>query len=255
MHHHGHEQRIDHRDAGGLGRREDAAVDAAEDHHDGADRPARLLGRGPDRLPARRRGQRHHLDAGVDQHVDGIDKSDQQARQDAGGEQRDRRLLRRQRIEDHRDRRRDDDRDGARRRDQPDREALVVAVLPQRRIDHPADRHDGADRGVRHRAEQLRGRDRRHAERAAHAADQRDHPDHDPARDAALRHDLAGQHEERHRQQREIVEAAEQIGLDRLGRHVGDEQHGDEAGHQQHQKDRQPEHEQDRGQHEIDEDR
>ena len=183
-------------------------------------------------------GQRHRLDARVDHHIERVDQADQQARQDAGGEQRDRRLLRRQRIEDHRDRRRDDDGDGARRGDQPDREALVVAVLAQRRIKHAADRDDGADRGVRHRAEHLGRRDRRDRERAAHAADQRHHPDHHPARDAALRHDLAGQHEERHRQQREVVEPAEQEGLDGLGRNVGDEQDDDQAGHQQHEKDR-----------------
>ena len=59
-----------------------------------------------------------------------------------------------------------------------------------------------------------RRRDRRHRERAAHAADDRhDHGD-DAPRDAALRHDLAGQHEERHGEQRKIVEAAEHVGLD-----------------------------------------
>ena len=47
VHHHGHEQRIDHRDAGGFGRREYAAVDAAENDDDRADRPAGLLGRRP----------------------------------------------------------------------------------------------------------------------------------------------------------------------------------------------------------------
>ena len=55
-----------------------------------------------------------------------------------------------------------------------------------------------------------------------HAADNRhDHGD-DAPRDAALRHDLAGQHEERHGQQRKIIQAAEHVGLDGLGRHVGD---------------------------------
>ena len=52
---HRDENRIDHRDAGGLGGSEHAAVDAAENHHDGADRPARFLGRGPDVFPARGR--------------------------------------------------------------------------------------------------------------------------------------------------------------------------------------------------------
>jgi hypothetical protein len=127
--------------------------------------------------------------------------------------------------------------------------------LAERRIDHPPDRHDRAHRRVRHRAEQLGGRNRRHGERAAYPADHRDHPDHDPARDAALRHDLAGQHEERHREQRQVVEPAEQIGLHGFCRHVGDEQHRDQAGHQQHEEDRQPENEQHGWQDEVDGDR
>ncbi len=83
----------------------------------------------------------------------------------------------------------------------------------------------------------------------------RNHPDHHAAGDTALRHDLAGQHEERHRQQREVVEGAEQGGLNRLGRHAGDEQHGHQARDQQNEKDRQPKNEKDRGKDEIDEDR
>ena len=171
-----------------------------------------------------------------------------------GGEQLDRGLLRRHGVEDHRDRRRDDDGDRARRGDQADGEALVVAALLERGIDHPAHGDDGADGGVRHRAEQFGGRDRRHRERAAHAADDRhDHVD-DAPRDAALRHDLAGQHEERNGQQRKIVEAAEHVGLDGVGRNVaGDGQHRDDRGHEQDEKDRKAEDEHDDRQTEKDE--
>ena len=49
---HRHKERIDHGDPGRLGRGEYATIDAAEDHDDGADRPARFLGRDPDALPA-----------------------------------------------------------------------------------------------------------------------------------------------------------------------------------------------------------
>ena len=203
---HGNEQRIDHRDAGGLGRREHAAVNAAENNDDGADRPARLLGRGPDILPARRRRQRHHFDPRIDHHVDRVDDADQKARQDASGEQLYRRDLRRHCIKNHRDRRRNDHRDGAGRRDQAHRKALAVAVLGERGKQQPADGDHGADGCMRHGAEQFRGRHRRHRERAAYAADDRYDPGDDSIGNAAAAHDLTGQHKKRHRQQREIVE-------------------------------------------------
>jgi hypothetical protein len=91
------------------------------------------------------------------------------------------------------------------------------------------------------------------SERAAHAADDRHHHGDDAARDAALRHDLAGEHEERHRKQRKIIEAAEHIGLDRLGRHVGDGQDRDQRSHQQNEKNRESDHQQDHRQREVDE--
>ena len=235
---HGHKQRIDDGDAGGLGRREHAAIDAAEDHGERADRPARLLGRLPDRLPARFGAERNAFHPGIAHDEGGIDDADEKARQDAGGEQLHGGLLRRDRVKDHRDRRRDDDGDRARGGDQAHGKALVVAALLERGIDHPAHGDDGADGGVRHRAEQFGRRHRGHRERAAHAADDgHDHGD-DAPRDAALRHDLAGEHEERHREQRKIVEAAEHVGLDRVGRDVGDGQHRDDRGHQQDEKDR-----------------
>ena len=73
---------------------------------------------------------------------------------------------------------------------------------------------------MRHRSEQFRRRDGRHRQRAAHPADDRDHPGDDASGDAAAAHNLAGKHEERHREQRKIVEAAEHIGLNRLHRHM-----------------------------------
>jgi hypothetical protein len=105
------------------------------------------------------------------------------------------------------------------------------------------------------RAEHLGSGNRRHRERAAHPADQRDHPDHHPPRDSALRHDLAGQYEERHCQQRKVVEAAEQEGLHRLGRNVGDEQDDRETGYEQNQENRHAENEQHARQNEVGEDR
>ena len=77
---------------------------------------------------------------------------------------------------------------------------------------------------MRHRSEQFRRRDGRHRQRAAHPADDRDYPGDDASGDAAAAHNLAGKHEERHREQRKIVEAAEHIGLNRLHRHMRDQQ-------------------------------
>ena len=135
----------------------------------------------------------------------------------------------------------------------PTRIARCSRSPGQRRIDQPADRDHGADRGVRHRAEQFRRRDGRHRERAAHAADDRDHPGDHATRDAALRHDLAGENEIRHGQQRKIVEAAEHVGRHRDQRHVGDEHDRGERGEDENDVDRQAEDHQDRRQDEIDE--
>jgi hypothetical protein len=93
----------------------------------------------------------------------------------------------------------------------------------QRRIDEAPDRRDGADRGMRHGAEELRGGDRGDRQRAARAAGERRDPDDDALGDAALAHDLAGEDEEGNREQRKVVEAAEHVGLDRGERRVDHE--------------------------------
>ena len=105
---------------------------------------------------------------------------------------------------------------------------------------------------MRHRSEQFRRRDGRHRQRAAHPADDRDYPGDDASGDAAAAHNLAGKHEERHREQRKIVEAAEHIGLNRLHRHMRDQQNRGERSEHENDKDRQAEDQQDRRQDEID---
>ena len=156
-------------------------------------------------------------------------------------------------VEDHRDRRRNNHRDRARRGDQAYREALAVTVLGEGGKKQAADRNHGADRGVRHGAKQFRRRHSRHGKRPAYAADDRHHPVDDAIGDAAAAHDLAGQDEERHRQQRKVVEAAEHIGLDDLQRHVSDEQNRRRRGQDQHDEDRKAEDQEYRRQDEIDE--
>ena len=99
--------------------------------------------------------ERNAFNFGVAHDVGRIDQSNHNAGQNTGGEQKNSRLFRRNGIEDHRDRRRDHNRNGARRGDQADGKTLVVATRFQRRIDHPSHRDHRADRSVGHRAEQL----------------------------------------------------------------------------------------------------
>ena len=78
-----------------------------------------------------------------------------------------------------------------------------------------------------------------------HPADDRQCPFDQPAGDAAAPHDLAGEDEQRHRQQRKIVEAAEQRDVHRVHRA---DVHGDDAdgsGRNQGDEDRNAEAEQD----------
>src|SRR5215831_10897649 len=128
-----------------------------------------------------------------------------------------------------------------------------LAAAAERRKDEAADGRDGADRGVGHGAKELGGGDRGDRQRAACAAGERRHPDDDAPRDAALAHDLAGEYEERDRQQRKAVEAAEHVGLDGGERNVDDEQDGGERGNQENEIDRQADAQQDHRQDEEDE--
>ena len=193
--------------------------------------------------------------ARINNDIQHVHQSEQDARQNPGREQRDRGLLRRHRVKDHRDRGRNDHRDRAGRRDQTDGELVVVAAVAQRRIDQTSNRSDGAHRGMGHRAEQFRGYDRGDRKRPARAPGQRRHPlDHAPG-DTALPHDLARQNEKRNREQRNAVETAEHVGLQRRERHVGDEQNCDQGGRQQDEIDRKSDDEKYHRQNEIDESR
>src|SRR2546426_584039 len=82
--------------AGGLGGREDAAIDAAEDDDRRAERPAGVLGGLPDLRPGCLLADQGDIaGARIEHDVDAVDEPDEQARQDAGREQVDGRLLRR----------------------------------------------------------------------------------------------------------------------------------------------------------------
>ena len=188
---------------------------------------ARVLAAGMDALELDVE-RRHQVHARVDQEIDRDQHPDQDSGHDPRQEQPRHRLLRRYAVDDHGDRWRDDGGDGAAGSDQAAGEHRRVAALGQLRNHEPADRGDAADARAGHRAKQLRRGDRRQGERAAHPANDREHPFDQPAGDAAAAHDLAGEDEQRYRQQREVVEAAEQRAMDRL--HGADVEHDDADG-------------------------
>src|SRR6516225_1161432 len=117
--------------------------------------------------------------------------------------------------------------------DEADRKTLVVAALLERWVDHPAHGDDGADGGMRHRAEQFGSRHCRHGKRTAYPADHRHYHRDNPARDATLRHDFTGENEKRHGEQWKVVQAAEHVGLNDLGRDVGNSENCDDRGDEQ----------------------
>ena len=234
--------------ARGLGRRKYPGIDAAEDDDRQAQRPAPLPG---GLSHVRKRELAAFADAETARGVIDVERHQrghQQAGQDAADEQVADRFLGRDAVEDHGDRRRDDDVDGAGRRQESARDRDRIALLQQRRIEHPADRRDRGGARAGNRAEHRAGANRGQAEAAANAAEQRQHPVHQPLRNAARRHDRAGQHEERHRNQVVVVGAAEQLGLDQAQRQIEHVDEGHRRRRHQHREDRHAHHQQDDGQ-------
>ena len=141
--------------------------------------------------------QRHHRAAA------------QHARNDAGDEQLHHRGIGHHRIQDHRNRRRDDHRQRGRRRGDGGREFLRVALLLHRRDQDRAHRGDVGDCRSGDLGEEHRGRDVDHREPALDEADQRRCKRDQPSRQAGRIHDRAGQDEQRNRQQRKAGGAGE----------------------------------------------
>ena len=211
-----HQESGDDGERRAFGRRDQAAEDAAEDDDGQRERPERVLEGAPelapfedllhrpvepDRVPV---AQAHEAECG------------EQAGHDARDEHLHHRSARHDRVEDHRDRRRDDDRQRGRGGGHCGREGARVAALL----------HGGHDdgRGGGHPRDS-RARDLREehvaqhvhlGESAPHPADERLAEVDQPVRDPRGVHDRGGEDEERDRDQRKAGRA-----LVERERHVG----------------------------------
>ncbi len=115
------------------------------------------------------------------------------ARNNAGDENLHRRFLRHRGVEDHRDRRRDDDGKARRRRGDGGSEFLGIAARLHRRNQQRAERSDVGDGGSGNLGKEHRRADRHHRQAAADEAEQRGREIDQPARDRRRIHDAAGQ--------------------------------------------------------------
>ena len=211
VHEHGHNQRINDRNRGGLGRREHAANDAEDDDDDCGQRPDRGAQLLHEALQAERRALRVVALDGDDVGADHQAGRQQRARQVAGQEQAAHGdAARGRRVDDHVVARRNEqalagggDGDG-------DGEIVVVALA-----DHHRDEDGAQGRGVRRRgagdaAKEVGRDDVDHRQAAAHPADQRVRQRDQLIGDAAGAHEHAHGDEERHGHQGERTDAFHQ---------------------------------------------
>ena len=194
-------------DAGRLGGRELAGIDAPDHKTDGEEAepgaqtgaqdavdlqglklaPAVLLGE----VPADQLHGHHHQD--TRDHAADEKVADGEVHHEA--------------VDDEDDARRNDDADGAARGGGGRGEGLVIAGLGHLRVHDRADGRGGGGVGAGDGGEEAAGAQGRHAHAAAHPAQNRVGEVHQPLGDAGLVDEVAGQDEERQRQQAEEVEA------------------------------------------------
>ncbi len=132
-----------------------------------------------------------------------------QTRQDPGQEQLPDRDVRHHPVDHERQRRRDDRPERRRRGGHANREFLGVPVVAHRLDLDRAEARRVGDRRSGHASEDHGPDDVHVTEPALHPADQRQREVVDPVRDAGVVHQVAGEDEERHGEQREAVEAAD----------------------------------------------
>ena len=228
----GEQERVCRRQRGRFRRCRDAAVDSVEQDHRHQQR-----GKRAERDP-RQRLQRHArlhrkraaaCDAGVEDHQH---QAHQKARQDAAEKEVSDRAVGDERVEHHRDRRRDDRADGrGGRRDRGRVSRRIVAVARHQADDDLADARRVRDRRTGHAGKDQVGDDVDVAEPAAEAADDRHAELEQALADRAGVHDVGGGDEQRHREQHEaVVEALDVLlGGERqvlaVDREVGDRRH------------------------------
>ena len=176
--------------------------------------PSRMTGSSAAQMPFLKASQnsaqierlRRHLPVEPDR-VSGQHEREQDAGAEACGEQVGHAGLRHQRVDDHRDRRRDDDAERAARHDRAERELQVVAGLAHRRVHHRADGQHRDDRRAGDRGEcrarQDAGDRKATGQRLGQCGEDADQS----LRDRAARHHVAAQDEQRDRQDHFLVEA------------------------------------------------
>ena len=142
--------------------------------------------------------------------------------------------------DDEGDRGRDDRRDDAACRDQPDRLPVAVAGLAHHRQEDRRQRRGVGGRGSRQARHQDGRDDRDVAEAAAQVAHELDRQVDDASRDAARVHQLARKNEERDRQELVAVGTVDQVLRHDLGVEQPEHEHQREAGGEQRKGDGDP---------------
>ena len=172
----------------------------------------------------------------------------QKTRADAGGEQLDNRGVRRDAVNDHGDRRRNEIVERAFRRNQRRGKPLAVSRFAHARIGQGADGGGCGRRYARNRAEQRRKTKRCHGDMRPEAADHGRDPAQKPVRDTAARHQVSSEYEERHRQQRVFVEAVEDVLMHHRHRQIEEKEQDHQRSGQQQQENRKAQQQQHEGQ-------
>ena len=221
----GDEEGVDAGHRGGLGGREHARQDAADDDHHGHQAPQRLEHDARDVLERDRLGLRHVAPVRGPQHQADQAQAEQEPREHAGEEQMRHRdgAAGGDRVDHGVVRGRDQQRLHRAADGDVGGEHARVALLHHLRNHHRADRRGVGDRGARDAAEQRAGQHVDHRHAAADEADE-DLGEVDQARrHAALGHDAAREHEERDREQHEVVGAVGDLQHHRLERDLDPE--------------------------------
>src|SRR5690606_31248242 len=202
---------VQHAGGSRLGGTENAAVDTAHDDDRESERPHRLPHRLQPFAPGVLLLRRHVLDRGVDHAVHGEQHEDEQTGSDAGDEQFRDGGVGDHPVYDHADTGRDQEGDVAGVDDQRQHERVFVTGLEHARPQRRADGDHGGLGGSGHRTEQGAGGGGAYGQSAFHVADEgHDHVDQAVGRLAA-RHDVGGEDEHGHGDQRGGANAGHEL--------------------------------------------
>ena len=191
-------------DRGRFGRAEYAGIDAANGHDEQREKLPRAFHGGEPLTPRHAFASRGIAFADIrDQHRHRhIKRGQQQAGDQAGGEQPRHRLLGDRGVDHHDDRRRNQDAEAAAGGKRAGGKPHVIAGLAHFGQRDPRHGRRGGDRGAAHRAEGGASRERRYRDSAAHTGKRHARRPEQIGGQAGFRGDFAHQHEQRHHRQR-----------------------------------------------------